>query len=164
MEGPPSPRETPKRKKRNPSFRRYLRNHGIDVPPVVQGVRDPALPPKRKRNQRRPGKKRAKKRKMEAAAAKKANEEGGSVASPAASSAGSSRSAWSAASPRTASPPVVSPPAVSPPAVSPPPLPRPLPSAHVEADNQYVWDPLDPLGLFDELEGPLDWPSKGLFD
>lgn len=31
MEGPPSPGETPKKKKRNPSFRRALREQGIDV-------------------------------------------------------------------------------------------------------------------------------------
>ncbi|KAJ6149085.1 hypothetical protein N7471_000284 [Penicillium samsonianum] len=35
-----------------------------DVPPVVQGVRDPAPPPKRKRNQCCPGRKRVKKRSM----------------------------------------------------------------------------------------------------
>ncbi|KAJ5868749.1 hypothetical protein N7534_003302 [Penicillium rubens] len=34
-----------------------------------------------------------------------------------------------------------------------------------DTDNaQEGWDPVDPLGLFDELEGPLDWPSEGLFD
>lgn len=31
MEGPPSPGETPNKKKRNPSFRRALRKQGIDV-------------------------------------------------------------------------------------------------------------------------------------
>ncbi|KAI2730284.1 hypothetical protein CBS147332_2136 [Penicillium roqueforti] len=52
MEDPLSRGETTKnKKKRNPSFRRYLRDHGIDVPSLVQGVRDPALPLKRKQTE-----------------------------------------------------------------------------------------------------------------
>lgn len=41
--------------------------------------------------------------------------------------------------------------------------PSQLASEENNADN-VVRDPVDPLGLFDELEGPLDWPSEGLFD
>ncbi|KAJ5169799.1 uncharacterized protein N7500_002582 [Penicillium coprophilum] len=49
MENPPSPGKTPnKKKKRNPSFRRYLRKQGIDV---------------RRRKYRKPGRRRDSKRK-----------------------------------------------------------------------------------------------------
>ena len=48
---------------------------------------------------------------------------------------------------------------------------QPPSSCRLEANHkedtenaQEAWDPVDPLGLFDELEGPLDWPSEGLFD
>lgn len=51
---------------------------------------------------------------------------------------------------------------VSSPAASPAEFPQPAEEG-TGADNM-VWDPVDPLGLFDELEGPLDWPSEGLFD
>lgn len=34
-------------------------------------------------------------------------------------------------------------------------LPRP--------EKSVKWDPVDPLGLFDCLEGPLDWPSDVYF-
>lgn len=33
-----------------------------------------------------------------------------------------------------------------------------------QVEDNVEWDPIDPLGLFDELEGPLDWPSEGLWD
>ncbi|KAJ5362085.1 hypothetical protein N7541_002929 [Penicillium brevicompactum] len=36
--------------------------------------------------------------------------------------------------------------------------------AREEATPTTDWNPADPLGLFDELEGPLDWSSQGLFD
>ncbi|KAJ5448746.1 hypothetical protein N7445_003567 [Penicillium cf. griseofulvum] len=84
MENPPPAGKTPKKKKkRNRSFHHLLRDHGIDVPPVVQGVRDPALPPKRKRNQRRHGRKRAMKRELaaDAVAANDNNEPPSSAAS-----------------------------------------------------------------------------------
>ncbi|KAI1832240.1 hypothetical protein DTO006G1_6933 [Penicillium roqueforti] len=101
MEDPLSRGETPKnKKKRNPSFRRYLRDHGIDVPSLVQGVRDPALPLKRKRNHRRYRQKKAKKIETEAAAATQKNE----VAESADSSAIAKRS-FCLISPVTASSP-----------------------------------------------------------
>lgn len=33
-----------------------------------------------------------------------------------------------------------------------------------QVEEKVEWDPVDPLGLFDEMEGPLDWPSEGLWD
>lgn len=36
--------------------------------------------------------------------------------------------------------------------------------AREEATTTPDWSPADPLGLFDELEGPLDWSSQGIFD
>ncbi|CAI7571794.1 unnamed protein product [Penicillium glandicola] len=213
MEAPASPGETPKKKKkRNPSFRRYLGNNGIEVPPVVQGQRDPSFPLKRKRNQRRPGKKGAKKRKAAAAAAAASatNDESDSdsgssdAVSPAAVSpslAGSPSliavlSPTATTLPAATSPPVVSPsntavpsPAVSSSHTAVSSLTRTLDKSssrsadipdvlRAEAETSLasqsapeetesvkaVWDPVDPLGLFDELEGPLDWPSEGLFD
>ncbi|CAI7659113.1 unnamed protein product [Penicillium viridicatum] len=172
MEGAASPRETHKKKKRNPSLRRMLRNEGIDVPPVVQGVRDSTLPPKRKRNQKHPGKKRAKKIKTAAAAAAATAEANAPHVSAGFSAPGADSS--------DAGLPVVAPSpssgishtvssssaTVSPPAAVPASVPSEPPQPAVEeadADN-VVWDPVDPLGLFDELEGPLDWPSEGLFD
>ncbi|KAJ5203369.1 hypothetical protein N7449_005448 [Penicillium cf. viridicatum] len=152
MEGPASPGETPKRKKRNPSLRRMLRNEGVDVPPAVQGVCNP-LPPKRERNQHKPGRKRAKKRTTTAAAA--TNEANGPHVSAGSSSpgAGSSGAGLPVAAPSPS-------PGVSL-AVSSSPV--ALAAEETDADN-VVWDPVDPLGLFDELEEPLDWPSEGLFD
>ncbi|KAJ5971929.1 uncharacterized protein N7479_001847 [Penicillium vulpinum] len=191
MEQPPPspPGETPiTKKKRNPSFRRMLRDQGIDVPPVVQGVRPPDLPPKRKRNQRRPGKKRAKKRKAEAAAAAESSSttaapadlDPAAVSSPAASSSSTACPSPAArpSPPAPTSPPllpatVALPAAVSPSVAAPSPSPARAPtinkpsSSHkevTEPGDEQVWDPVDPLGLFDELEGPLDWPSEGLFD
>jgi hypothetical protein len=35
---------------------------------------------------------------------------------------------------------------------------------HKKSGKHVGWDAIDPLELFDELEGPLDWPSEGLFD
>ncbi|KAJ5522336.1 hypothetical protein N7527_006451 [Penicillium freii] len=176
MEGPASPGETPKKKKRNPSLRRMLRNEGVDVPPVVHGLRDPNLPPKRKRNQKYPGKKRAKKIKTAAAAAAAAatNEANAPHVSAGSSAPGADSS--DVGSPVVAPSPssgishtvssssvTVSPPAAAPsPASAPAEPPKPA-EEKADADN-VVWDPVDPLGLFDELEGPLDWPSEGLFD
>ncbi|KAJ5700616.1 hypothetical protein N7536_003629 [Penicillium majusculum] len=56
-----------KKRKRNRGFRRYLRDRGVDVPPVVQGGRDPALPHKPKHNQRKPGKKQSKENELQLA-------------------------------------------------------------------------------------------------
>ncbi|CAI7629980.1 unnamed protein product [Penicillium discolor] len=184
MQGPPSPGETPNKKKRNPSFRRALRKQGMDVPPVVPRTRDPALPPKRKRSYRKPARQRANKRKQteaEAAAAAAAGETNGtSTANPPVAPATDSQSeslivvSSSASSSPSPSPTAnVSLDISSSPASAPSPSATPSPNAPAEssqsapeendADNM-VWDPVDPLGLFDELEGPLDWPSEGPFD
>ncbi|KAJ5374656.1 hypothetical protein N7517_006662 [Penicillium concentricum] len=189
MEQPRSPGEAPSKAKRKPSLRRYLRKQGIEVPPVVPRTRDSALPPKRKRSYRRPNRRRANKKKKLAAGGAAATDEDNVLSSSAASPAAEATSS-SSSSPVAASPPVVlpSPAPVSSPAapslpVAPsspavPSLPAPEPAkpsaphvgtqsttvAKIEAANQYVCDPVDPLGLFDELEGPLEWPSEGLFD
>ncbi|KAJ5700614.1 hypothetical protein N7536_003627 [Penicillium majusculum] len=186
-EGPPSPGETPNKKKRNPSFRRALRKQGIDVPPVVPRTRDPALPPKRKRSYRKPGRKRAIKRKKteaEAAAAAAAGETNGTSTanppvapttdshseSPIVVSSSSSSSPSPSPSPTpdvlldfSSSPASASPPGATP---SPPNAPAEHSQSAPEENNadNVVWDPVDPLGLFDELGGPLDWLSEGLFD
>ncbi|KAJ5700615.1 hypothetical protein N7536_003628 [Penicillium majusculum] len=168
---PPLWGKPPKKRKRNPSFRKMLRNEGVDVE-----VRPAGLPPKRKRNQKRPSKKRAKKRKMAAAAAaataaNEANEPHVSVGSsaPVAGSSGVDSpvvapspspspslsltpdvSLGVSSSPAEASSPVATPSPLNAPAEPSQPAPE-----ETGAEN-VVWDPVDPLGLFDELEGPLD--------
>ncbi|KAJ5597445.1 hypothetical protein N7537_007529 [Penicillium hordei] len=168
MEGPASPGETPQNKKRNPSFRQMLRNQGLEIDPVVQGVRDPKLPPKRKRNQKHPGKKIAKKMKMAAAAAAAAtttNEASGPIVSAGSSVHGAGSSGASSPFRLTSRLPI-SP--CLPLRLCYPPLVCPLRPPQLAAEetdaDTVVWDRVDPLGLFDELEGPLDWLSEGLFD
>ncbi|KAJ5779708.1 hypothetical protein N7457_007428 [Penicillium paradoxum] len=195
MEDGTNPAEDLKKKKKA-SFRRKLREAGIEVPPVVPRQRDSALPPKvkRKRAYSRAGRKRANKRKKAAAASEETTEPGPEasvtpdaspvtspvaspvvepvalpVASPVASSVASSAAlpvASSVALPVAS--PVVSPvPSLSANVISQPEVPAEnVDKQNEEAadDEKVVWDPIDPLGLFDELEGPLNWPSEDLWD
>ncbi|KAJ6189702.1 hypothetical protein N7519_004610 [Penicillium mononematosum] len=72
----------------------------------------------------------------------------------AAESAASPGSEEGGASEPSASPSLA--PEALPPSIGREPAPSPTEAA-------TLWDPVDPLGLFDELEGPLHWPSQGLF-
>ncbi|OQE15838.1 hypothetical protein PENFLA_c030G08891 [Penicillium flavigenum] len=172
MEEPPSPHETPAKKKRNPSFRRTLREQGIDVPPITQRQRDPALPPKRKRKYCHPGRHRANKRKKEAAgeAVSPANNDIPEPDNPPAAVTTDSGSA-TIQSPVTPPASLVAASSPSGEESSPkstssagrPPSPR-----RVEGNNEGVtdnaqeaWDPVDPLGLFDKLEGSWTGRPKG---
>ncbi|KAJ5823551.1 hypothetical protein N7447_005891 [Penicillium robsamsonii] len=171
MEGPTSTGETPQKKKQNACLRRILRKQGAEVPPVPPGTYDPDLPPKRKRTHRKPGRHTANKRKKISAAAAVPTDEGNesstlddsSAAGPA-DSRPHSPASGTVPSTVTSRPTVPSPTLVSP-AVA---LTSPLAEKAAMIDDgreseNVVWDPVDPLGLFDELEGPLDWPSEGLF-
>ncbi|KAJ5476701.1 hypothetical protein N7475_002430 [Penicillium sp. IBT 31633x] len=184
MEGVNSPKKTPKKKKRHSSLLKKACENGVDVSPVASIQEDPtfSLKGKRKRssypcpNQIKANKKRIRDAdETELAPTPTVSDATSLVDLPSVSPAVQSSTVTTSSHTIAASPSRVRTQPCLSSATG-----NGVPHAEVadesspllvpEGDNQHkatngkkiVWDQLDPLGLFDELEGPLNWPSGGI--